>query len=128
MVNSWSYAISLGSLNSSLNPILYYWKLEEVRQEVKNTIRQVLCHCFSSFDRSMVTVSNILLLLKLKQNFSNENLIKAVNKEIKTINCNFSLYRPHYKEFKFISIKISACFLQNTVRKQRDLGEMIEQF
>ena len=46
IVNSWSYASSLVMLNSSLNPILYCWKLEEVTQEVKNTIRQVLCHCF----------------------------------------------------------------------------------
>ena len=30
-------------LNSSLNPILYCWKINEVRQAVKNTIRQVLC-------------------------------------------------------------------------------------
>ena len=42
------YARSLLFLNSSLNPILYCWKLEEVRQAVKDTIRQVLCHCFSS--------------------------------------------------------------------------------
>ena len=48
IVNSWSYASTLVMLNSSLNPILYCWKLEEVRQEVMNTIRQVLCHCFSS--------------------------------------------------------------------------------
>ena len=47
IVISWSYGSSLVMLNSSLNPILYCWKLEEVRQEVKNTIRQVLCHCFS---------------------------------------------------------------------------------
>ena len=48
LVNSWSYASALVLLNSSLNPIVYCWKLEEVRQEVKNTIRHVLCHCFSS--------------------------------------------------------------------------------
>ena len=30
-------------LNSSLNPILYCWKIQEVRQAVKDTIRQVLC-------------------------------------------------------------------------------------
>ena len=34
-------------LNSSLNPILYCWKINEVRQSVKATIRQVLC-CSSS--------------------------------------------------------------------------------
>ena len=30
-------------LNSSLNPILYCWKINEVRQAVKDKIRQVLC-------------------------------------------------------------------------------------
>ena len=30
-------------LNSSLNPFLYCWKINEVRQAVKQTIRQVLC-------------------------------------------------------------------------------------
>ena len=41
------YTRSLLFLNSSLNPILYCWKLEEVRQAVKDTIRQVLCLCYS---------------------------------------------------------------------------------
>ena len=45
--NAWFYAVSLVYLNSSINPILYYWKIEEVRQEVKDTIRHVLCQCFS---------------------------------------------------------------------------------
>ena len=47
IISSLSYANALVLLNSSLNPILYCWKVEEVRQEVKNTIKQVLCHCFS---------------------------------------------------------------------------------
>ena len=42
------YTVTLIFLNSSLNPILYCWKLDEVRQAVKDTIRQVLCHCFTS--------------------------------------------------------------------------------
>ena len=37
------YTVSLVLLSSSLNPILYCWKIEEVRQAVKDTIRQVLC-------------------------------------------------------------------------------------
>ena len=44
-----SCTITLVFLNSSLNPILYCWKLDEVRQAVKDTIRQVLCSCFSNF-------------------------------------------------------------------------------
>jgi len=45
---TWNYVLTLVFLNSSLNPILYCWKIDEVRQAMKNTIRQVLCHCFSS--------------------------------------------------------------------------------
>ena len=30
-------------LKSTLNPFLYRWKISEVRQAVKQTIRQVLC-------------------------------------------------------------------------------------
>jgi len=47
--NAWSYAVNLAYLNSSLNPILYCWKLGDVRQTVKNTIRHVLCNCFSTW-------------------------------------------------------------------------------
>jgi len=38
------YTIALVYLNSSLNPILYCWKIDEVRQAVKDTIRQLLCY------------------------------------------------------------------------------------
>ena len=41
------YTTTLAFLNSSLNPILYCWKIDEVRQAVKGTIRHVLC-CSSS--------------------------------------------------------------------------------
>jgi len=40
-------AISLIYLNSSLNPILYCWKISEVKQAVKETIREAIC-CLSS--------------------------------------------------------------------------------
>lgn len=39
----WAFTTTLVCLNSSLNPILYFWKIKEVRQEVKKTIRQMLC-------------------------------------------------------------------------------------
>lgn len=39
-----SIAITLAFLNSTLNPILYCWKLREVRQAVINTVKQ--CGCF----------------------------------------------------------------------------------
>ena len=41
------YINTLVFLNSLLNPILYCWKIDEVRQAVKDTIRQILC-CSSS--------------------------------------------------------------------------------
>ena len=38
-----SYTFTLVFLNSSLNPILYCWKIDEMRQATKDTIRKVLC-------------------------------------------------------------------------------------
>ena len=35
--------VSLVYLNSSLNPILYCWKIREVKQAVKDTLRQLCC-------------------------------------------------------------------------------------
>ena len=37
------YTVTLICLNSSLNPLLYCWKMREVRQVVKDTIRQLSC-------------------------------------------------------------------------------------
>ena len=39
----WAGAISLVYLNSSLNPFLYYWKINEVRRAIKETTRGTLC-------------------------------------------------------------------------------------
>ena len=40
---AWQLAVTLVYINSSLNPFLYCWKIPEVRQVVKDTIRQILC-------------------------------------------------------------------------------------
>jgi len=40
---AFNYTGTLVFLNSTLNPILYCWKIDEVRQAVKDTIRKVLC-------------------------------------------------------------------------------------
>ena len=37
------FTVTLAYLNSSLNPLLYFWKIREVRQAVKETIRQLFC-------------------------------------------------------------------------------------
>ena len=36
-------SLCLFFLNSSLNPVLYCWRIKDVRQEVKNSIRKCLC-------------------------------------------------------------------------------------
>ena len=41
-------AVSVLYLNSSLNPILYCWKIRDVRKVVKDTIRQLNCCCESN--------------------------------------------------------------------------------
>ncbi|CAH3197858.1 unnamed protein product [Porites evermanni] len=38
-----NFTVSMVLLNSSLNPLLYCWKIREVRQAVKETLRQVFC-------------------------------------------------------------------------------------
>ena len=40
---AWRATETLVYLNSSLNPILYCWKIREVKQAVKGTIRQLYC-------------------------------------------------------------------------------------
>ena len=37
------FTVTLVYLNSSLNPLLYFWKIREVRQAVKETIKQLCC-------------------------------------------------------------------------------------
>ena len=38
-----TFSFTLVFLNSSLNPFLYCWKIKEVRQAVKDAIRQIYC-------------------------------------------------------------------------------------
>ena len=40
---AWELTLSLLTLNSSLNPILYCWKIRGVRQAVKETVRKLFC-------------------------------------------------------------------------------------
>ena len=40
---AWFYSANLGFLNSSLNPILYCWKIREVNQAVKDTLTGLCC-------------------------------------------------------------------------------------
>ena len=41
--HAWQSTATLVYLNSSLNPFLYCWKMREVRQAVKDTVRQFCC-------------------------------------------------------------------------------------
>ena len=40
---AWQFTVTLVYSNSSLNPLLYCWKIREVRQAVKVTLRQLFC-------------------------------------------------------------------------------------
>ena len=44
---AWTFSSTLMFFNSTLNPVLYCWKIREVRRVVKDTIRQISC-CLSS--------------------------------------------------------------------------------
>lgn len=45
LVLAWDVTDTLLLFNSTLNPLLYYWKMRDVRQAVKETIKQL--NCFS---------------------------------------------------------------------------------
>ena len=38
------FTVTLAYVNSALNPLLYCWKIREVRQSVKEIIRETLCY------------------------------------------------------------------------------------
>ena len=38
-----NFTVSMVFLNSSLNPLLYFWKIREIRQAVKETLRPLYC-------------------------------------------------------------------------------------
>ena len=40
---AWDVSLSCLLLNSTLNPFLYCWKMKEVRQSVRNTIKDICC-------------------------------------------------------------------------------------
>ena len=39
----WELTVTLVYLNASLNPILYCWRMRHIKQQVKNTVRRILC-------------------------------------------------------------------------------------
>ena len=43
LVVTWEVAVTLLYFNSTLNPFLYCWKISEVRQAVKRTLKEALC-------------------------------------------------------------------------------------
>ena len=44
----WAFATTLAFMNSSINPILYCWRLRELRSAVFKTIRQLLLRCMET--------------------------------------------------------------------------------
>ena len=65
LVVTWKVAVILLYFNSTLNPFLYCWKISEVRQAVKQTIKEALCwvrfssSCSSDFE-SRIPKSRLL--------------------------------------------------------------------
>ena len=45
LVLAWRYAGTLLLFNSSLNPLLYCWKMRAVKKAMKETIQQLFCSC-----------------------------------------------------------------------------------
>ena len=43
LYHAWQFTATLVCLNSSLNPLLYCWRIREVRQAVKVTLKQIFC-------------------------------------------------------------------------------------
>ena len=43
LIVTWGVALVLVYFNSALNPVLYCWRISEMRQAVKQTISQALC-------------------------------------------------------------------------------------
>ena len=41
--NAWNLTDTIAYMNSSINPILYCWRLRELRTTVRKTVRQMLC-------------------------------------------------------------------------------------
>ena len=68
-------------LNSSLNPFLYCWRIKEVRQAVKATIKQLYCNCLrwvpNLGDRFMKKESNCKMAFQ-----SNEYILKGLTRDI----------------------------------------------
>ena len=48
-----NFTVSMVLLNSSLNPLLYCWKIREVRQAVKETLRELFCRSSKFFTVSI---------------------------------------------------------------------------
>ena len=47
----WRYAGTLLYFNSSLNPVLYCWKMRTVKRAVKETVQQMFCSCGCSREK-----------------------------------------------------------------------------
>ena len=43
---AWHPPLTLTMLNSTLNPILYCWKIRKMKKAVKDTIKQLFCFCY----------------------------------------------------------------------------------
>ena len=71
------FFVCLLFLNSSLNPILYCWKIREVKQAVKDTIRQLNCCCGPNWIFALHNLTRCTTLWKKKLNLNTSSIQTA---------------------------------------------------
>ena len=59
----WRYAGTLVYFNSSLNPVLYCWKMKAVKKAMKETVQQIYCSCCRSRENDAKVVNCSLRLV-----------------------------------------------------------------
>ena len=95
------WTLTLVYLNSSLNPLLYCWKIREVRQAVKGILRQVFCWS------SWFSLLSSRYIPPWKTCFQGE-ILPCWYRTI--FNCKYIVLQAYLTEFKGIS---PSCFFRD---------------
>ena len=91
---TWNATLMLVFFNSSLNPFLYYWKIREVRQAVKATLRQINVFSLNKYNRRrnliIFPLNNVSIIYRVSCQISRVLLTTTVLKLV-------SNHLPPYK-------------------------------
>ena len=86
LIFAWRYTGTLLLSNSSLNPLLYCWKMKAVKKAMKETIQQFFCSCRCCWRASFFSHSNI-------------GVLSFKNSGVKAVVCfRKSNLDPHFRE------------------------------